>query len=403
MDDIEIPQYFICPISLQIMKDPVTIITGITYDRDSIEQWLFTTKNTICPVTKQSLPKDFDLTPNHTLRRLIQAWCIDNASSGIDRIPTPKPCLDKFHLLKLIKDLHLPRLQMKTLVQLELLAAENDRNRKYMAETGVPKALLLFIVTCFKKGRFDGIQEAVSILRLIRIPPQESRALLSENDQIIESLTWVLRWCSSDNHITIKSHAVSVLKMVSEDASSSVLERLKPEFFETIVGVIREKITQQGINAALKVLSHACPWGRNRIMMVDAGAVFELIELEWRYPEKKTTELILGILFHLCSCADGRAKFLSHRGGIAVVAKRILKVSPAADDRAVLILSLICKFSGTSMVLQEMLNVKAVSKLCMMLQADCAVYLKDKAREILRLHSDEWKNSPCIDASFLTG
>lgn len=44
MDEIEVPKYFICPISLQIMKDPVTTITGITYDRDSIEHWLFTNK-----------------------------------------------------------------------------------------------------------------------------------------------------------------------------------------------------------------------------------------------------------------------------------------------------------------------------------------------------------------------
>ncbi|XWS52788.1 hypothetical protein CRYUN_Cryun11dG0102400 [Craigia yunnanensis] len=35
MDEIEIPQYFVCPISLQIMKDPVTVVTGITYDKEN--------------------------------------------------------------------------------------------------------------------------------------------------------------------------------------------------------------------------------------------------------------------------------------------------------------------------------------------------------------------------------
>ncbi|KAF2289611.1 hypothetical protein GH714_037470 [Hevea brasiliensis] len=383
------------------MTDPVTAITGITYDRESIEHWLFISRNTICPVTKQPLPEDSDLTPNHTLRRLIQAWCIENASKGVDSIPTPKPCLDKFHVRKLIEDLSLPQLQVKAIRELELLAAANERNRKYLAEAGVPRALLLFILTCFKQGRiFDGLQEALSILRLIRIPSRESKVFLIENDQIIESLTWVLG-CNIDNHVIVKSHAASVLKMLFEEASSRVLERLNPEFFDRVVGVIREKITQQGINAALKVLLTACPWGGNRIMMVESGAVFELIELEWRSPEKKTTEMILGILFHLCSCADGREQFLSHRGGIAVVAKRILNVSPTADERAILILAMICKFSGTSMVLQEMLNVKAVSKLCMMLQSDRAAYLKEKAREILRSHSDEWKNSPCIDNASL--
>ncbi|BBH07559.1 hypothetical protein Prudu_019533 [Prunus dulcis] len=133
--------------------------------------------------------------------------------------------------------------------------------------------------------------------------------------------------------------------------------------------------------------------------MVDAGAVYELIELEFEAPEKKTTELIFGILFHLCSCADGRAQFVSHKGGIFVVSNRLLKVSPSADDRVVLILSLICKYSGTNMVLQEMLEVGAVYRLCTLLQVDCAPYLKDKARQILRSHYEEWKKCPCLGIS----
>nr|TKR71419.1 hypothetical protein D5086_0000299430 [Populus alba] len=361
MDDIEVPKFFVCPISLQIMKDPVTTITGITYDRESIEQWLFTSQNTACPVTKQPLQKDSDLTPNHTLRRLIQAWCTENASHGVDRIPTLNLVLTKAHVLKLIKNLSHHELQIKTLIRLELLAAENERNRKCMVDAGLPKAMLLFIAACFKKGQVSGRR--------------------------------------MENYATVKSHAASVLKMLLEEASSIVLERLKPEFFERIVGVLRERITHQGINAALQVLLNACPWGRNRKMMVESGAVFELIELELGSPERRTTELNLGVLFHLCCCAEGRAQFLSHGGSIAVVAKRILRVSPAVDDRAVLILSQICKFSGTSMAIQEMVDVKAVTKLCMLLQADCAPYLKDKAREILRSHSDKWKNSPCIFSS----
>ncbi|KAB1201164.1 E3 ubiquitin-protein ligase PUB24 [Morella rubra] len=399
MDDIEVPQYFICPISLQIMKDPVTAITGITYDRESIEHWLFTSKNTICPVSKQPLPKASDLTPNHTLRRLIQAWCTQNASHGIDRIPTPKPPLDKFQVLKLIKHLWQPRHQLKTIRQLELLAAENERNRTYMVEAGVPRAMLLFIAKCFERGQMDlGLEEALSVLQLIPIPSSETTQLLIENDHLINSLKWVL-CCELENHDTVKSHAMVVLKAITNSAGSRVLERLEPGFFKTIVRVLRSGITQHGLNAALQVLLDTCPWGRNRIMMVEAGAVFELIEFELGLPEKRTTELIFGILFHLCSLADGRAQFLNHRGSIAVVAKRILKVSQAVNDRAVLILSMICKFSGTYMVLQEMLKVGAVSKLCQLLQVDCDPLLKDKAREILRAHSQEWKDSPCIRVS----
>ncbi|XP_057506014.1 E3 ubiquitin-protein ligase PUB24-like isoform X1 [Actinidia eriantha] len=394
MDDIEIPQYFVCPISLQIMKDPVTAITGITYDRESIEHWVFQEENNLCPVTKQPLPRDSDLTPNHTLRRLIQSWCTQNA---LDRIPTPKPPLNKVHVLNLIRDLWLPKLQLKTLRKLEIFAVEHERNRNCMVEAGLVKVMWLFVISCHKRGETMGLEEALSIMCLVRGPSSETKLLLSENEQILDSLTWVLGR-DIDNHYTVKNHAMLVLKGIIGKPSSNVLEKLKPEFFERIVGVLREAgISQQGINAALQIMLDACLLRRNQIMMIESGAVFELIELELGSPEKKTSELILGILFHLCSSADGRAQFLSHSASVALITKRLLTVSPAADDRALLIISIICKFSGTPLVIQEMLKVGTFAKLCMVLQGDCATYLKDKAKETLREHSNAWKNSPCIE------
>ncbi|XP_004497654.1 E3 ubiquitin-protein ligase PUB24-like [Cicer arietinum] len=403
MDEIEVPQYFICPISLQIMKDPVTAITGITYDRDSIEHWLFTNKNTTyCPVTKQPLPLDSDLTPNHTLRRLIQSWCTQNASLGIDRIPTPKPPLTKTHVLKLLKNFDDPSVQLKSLIQLELLAAENERNRKCLLEARVPKAMILFIVDCYrKKGSiFEGLEEALSFLQFVKVPTEEINNLLAENDDIIDSLIWVLS-IEVKNSIFVKSHAILVLKRFINKVNTFVLERLKPEFFERIVKILRkDSITQQGLCSALQVLLCACPLGRNRLMMVEVGAVFELVEVELISQEKRITELTFSILFHLCSCANGRAQFLSHEGSIALLSERILKVSMDVDDRAVFILSLISKFSATKIVLQEMLNVGIVNKLFMLLQANHAKYLKDKAMEIIKSHSDVWKNSPCFPQTF---
>lgn len=407
MDEIEVPEYFICPISLQIMKDPVTATTGITYDRDSIEHWLFfmaNNNNTTCPVTKQPLQRDSDLTPNHTLRRLIQAWCTQNASLGIDRIPTPKSPLNKIQVLKLLKNLTVtdPKLHLKCLRQLELLAAESERNRKCLLEAGVPKAMILFIADCFRKGEIDvGFEEALSLLQFVKVPADDVKLLLQENDQILDSLTWVLACDGIGDSVTVKSHAVLVLKRMIQNSDLSVLERLKPEFFERIVKVLRNGVTQKGMSAALNVLLCACPWGRNRIMMVEAGAVFELIEIEMGAPEKRITELTLAILFHLCCCADGRARFLSHKGSIAMLTERILKVSAAVDDRVIFVLSLISKFSSTQMVLQEMLQVGTVQRLCMLIQADRAKYLKDKAMEIVKSHSEVWKNSPCFpDRSF---
>lgn len=139
--------------------------------------------------------------------------------------------------------------------------------------------------------------------------------------------------------------------------------------------------------------------------MVECGAVFDLIEIALVTPPEKrnTTELVFSILANLCGCADGRERFVSHRGGVAVVAKRMMRVSAVVDVRAVMILSLVCKYySSNGGVFEEMMDVGAVSKLCMLIQADTASYLKVKAREILRSYAHEWKNYSCIDPSTIT-
>lgn len=65
---------------MELMEDPVTVSTGVTYDRRSIERWFFKYGKTTCPATMQRL-NSFDLTPNHTLKRVISTW-LDRASSS---------------------------------------------------------------------------------------------------------------------------------------------------------------------------------------------------------------------------------------------------------------------------------------------------------------------------------
>lgn len=408
MDDIEIPQYYLCPISLQLMKDPVTAITGITYDRESIQQWLKTSaaggnkECPTCPVTKQPLPRDSDLTPNHMLRRLIQAWCTSNSKNGIDPIPTPKSPLSKSYILKLIKDLEVPVLCKEALKKMEALAMEDERSRTSMLEVGLAKALVSFVLNCFRERKTTGLEEALRILNLIWNSSQGIKVLAKDNQEFVDSLLWISGSDIDHNHVVVKTHSMLVLKKTMESASTSLLERLNPDFFRGIIRVLREKISQQAVKSALIVLIEVCPWGSNRTKIVEAKAVFELIELELEKPEKNITELIFNLLARLCSCADGREQFLKHAGSIAMISKRILRVSPGVDDRAVYILGLMSKFSATNQVLLEMLRVGAVSKLCMVIQADCADYLKQQARGILRLHSTVWNNSPCIAVYLLT-
>ena len=66
----EPPADHLCPITNEVMEDPVVAADGHSYEREAIETW-FRGHNT-SPMTNQVIP--LTLLPNVTLRKLIMAW-----------------------------------------------------------------------------------------------------------------------------------------------------------------------------------------------------------------------------------------------------------------------------------------------------------------------------------------
>ncbi|KGN51812.1 U-box domain-containing protein 19 [Cucumis sativus] len=88
------PDDFRCPISLDFMFDPVTLVTGQTYERSSIQKW-FRTANLTCPNTGERL-KNREVVPNLALRRIIRQYCSKNS------IPFPESSKQKPDLTRTI-------------------------------------------------------------------------------------------------------------------------------------------------------------------------------------------------------------------------------------------------------------------------------------------------------------
>ncbi|KAE8700900.1 E3 ubiquitin-protein ligase PUB22 [Hibiscus syriacus] len=395
MDDIDVPSFFICPISLEIMKDPVTVSSGITYDRESIEKWLFSGKNTTCPVTKQVI-SDCELTPNHTLRRLIQSWCMLNASHGIERIPTPKPPISKAQIIKLLNDAKSPQQQIKCLKSLQSIASENGTNKRCMESSGAVE----FLVSIANNSNSSAsAAEALSILYNLQLSEDSLKNLICKNSDFILSLTRVMQRGSYES----RAYAVLLLKSMVEVADPMQLINLRPELFVESIQVLRDQISKQASKASLQLLATISPWGRNKVKAAEAGVVPVLIDLLLDSSlERRACEMVLTVLDAVCKCAEGRSKLLLHGAGLAIVSKKILRVSQVASEKAVRILLSISKFCATTKVLQEMLQLGVVAKLCLVLQVDCGFKTKERAREVLKLHARVWKNSPCIPSNLIS-
>ncbi len=80
------PPSFLCPINVEIMRDPVTCANGHSYERSSIEHWL-ATHNTSPKTGSQLLNKS--LTPNHVMRNAIEEWLAEALA------PAPAPAPDE--------------------------------------------------------------------------------------------------------------------------------------------------------------------------------------------------------------------------------------------------------------------------------------------------------------------
>lgn len=243
-------------------------------------------------------------------------------------------------------------------------------------------------------------EEALSALHHLRLTESNSvKDILAKDGEFVDSL--VLQVMKNGSYQS-RAYATMSLKSISEVSDPTRLIATRPELLTEIVRVLQDRISAQASKAALKLMIEICPWGRNRIKAVEAGAVHVLIELLLDETEKRSCELVMMVLCQLCGCADGRAEFLKHGAGLAAVSKKILRVSHLVSDRAVRILSAICRFSGTGRVVQEMLLVGAVSKLCLVLQVEGSLKMKEKTREILKLHSRVWRNSSCIPLHLLS-
>jgi hypothetical protein len=66
-----VPECFVCPISLEIMSDPVILPDGHSFDRIALAQWLAV--NNTSPATRQLVSLD-DVRPNWMLRNLIRQY-----------------------------------------------------------------------------------------------------------------------------------------------------------------------------------------------------------------------------------------------------------------------------------------------------------------------------------------
>ncbi|GLJ23693.1 hypothetical protein SUGI_0448800 [Cryptomeria japonica] len=388
METVSIPCLFRCPISLELMKDPVTLCTGVTYDRENIQRW-FEEGRLSCPSTMQVL-HTLELTPNHTLRKLIQAWCSSNP--GMHCIQETREPANEKEIQKLLLKIRNAPTKLGNLRKLADLANRNERNRISIAASGGPSVLICTLSRTRNEAEIMLGEEALAVLASLPIHEAKKECIKSLKSPItIDIICWFL--CKGNFHARL--HAAQILHgLLSSDQNFKAVFRPDEETFHNFDLLLRDQC-HQATETALEILLTVSPVRRNRMRAVEAGVANTLIEL-LPEAEKGIAQKALSLLEILCQSAEGRASVCGNPMGIRVLVKKIARVSELATEATIGALWHIFKNCKTSSVLREIEEAGAYPKLFFLLQIGCSSSTRQRAKEILRTQGPRsWKTNPC--------
>ncbi|XP_059647802.1 U-box domain-containing protein 26-like [Cornus florida] len=385
---VQIPYHFRCPISLELMRDPVTVSTGQTYDRASIESWV-AMGNVTCPVTRAPLT-DFTLIPNHTLRRLIQEWCVANRSFGVERIPTPKQPADPATvrtLLSQASSVTTPNhSRLAALRRLKGLARESEKNRSVISGHNAREILLSIIFSNTSSDSSELNHESLAILSLF--PLSESECVFVTSDPERFGYLVDLLFHSS---IEVRVNSAALIETVvtgtrSPDIRAKITNA--DEIFQGIVEILNCPLAYpRALKVGIKALFALCLVKQNRQKAVAAGAVEALIDRLADF-EKCDAERTLATVELLCRIPSGCAAFAGHALTVPLLVKIILKISDRATEYAAGALLSLC--SDSEQTQRDAVAAGVLTQLLLLVQSDCTERAKRKAQLLLKLLRDSW-------------
>ncbi|KAK7350894.1 hypothetical protein VNO77_09932 [Canavalia gladiata] len=390
--EVTIPHLFRCPISLDLFQDPVTLCTGQTYDRSSIEKWL-AAGNLTCPVTMQKL-HDPSIVPNHTLRHLIDQWLqlgpqFDHGNSAtIDYLAALK------HTLESPESTLEKRLQ--ALEKIRVLSDEYCSFKKSCFHQLSFLPLLLELVfgradNQLSKNHMEFMEIALScILKLLPIVSLEPLNVIKDEAKLAKFMLLFEKGNS-----LVKTSLCHLIDSTSAPQTEEVCHMLgnSHKLLQEIVLLVGQNCEVSKV--AIKAISALCSVQSNRENLVKAGAIDGIITYisgcETR--QKNLAPLAMIIIKKLLVLESAKEALVNHSNGIETLVKMVFRVSnQECSESAVGILSILCRDFGRAR--EEAIGAGVLTQLLFLLQSQCGTKTKTKARMLLKLLRSKWIEEP---------
>ncbi|XP_074566198.1 U-box domain-containing protein 9 [Curcuma longa] len=288
-----VPKHFLCPISSELMRDPVILASGQTYDRLFIQEW-FSSGNRTCPQTQQVL-SDTTLTPNHLVRSMIAQWCIEH---GVTLSPL-------------------------------------DHEQEGGLITRKQRNALRGILHKISLSSIPEQKQAVRELRLLTKRNGSFRALVGESPNAIPQLLSVISVPGLNCDLEVQEDTVTTILNLSIHESNKKIVGDDPQAIVFLIDALKTGSMETRSNSAAALFSLSA-LEVNKVKIGEMGAMKPLVELlEQGSPSAKKDAG--SAIFNLCMLHENRARALME-GVVRVLLKSIADQSLVDESLAILAL-----------------------------------------------------------------
>ncbi|KAF7131681.1 hypothetical protein RHSIM_Rhsim09G0179200 [Rhododendron simsii] len=393
-----IPDEFRCPISLDLMRDPVIIASGHTYNRNSIAQWINSGHQT-CPKTGKRLIH-MALIPNYALKSLIHQWSQEN---NVPLIEATSPSSSKTNYTK--------RKPM-----------EKEVNHVSATDTAISavKTTAEFLVGKLATGSTDDQRQAAYEIRLLAKTGMEDRRIIAEAGAIPflvaflwsddprnqeNSVTALLNLSIYENNkVLIMSAAGAIDGVIDvlqtgktmearENAAATIFSLSMINDYKAVIGAHPRALpalvrllgdgTAAGKKDAVTAIFNLAVCSENKRNVVVWGAIPLLIEILMD-DKAGITDDALGVLALLLGCSEGLEEMRKCRVLVPCLINLLRFGSGKGKENSITILLGLCKDGGDEVAKRLLLNPWSVPSL-QGVAADGSSKARRKADALVRL------------------
>ncbi|KAK2642558.1 hypothetical protein Ddye_024321 [Dipteronia dyeriana] len=383
---ISIPKDFCCPISLDLMRDPVIISTGQTYDRSSIARWM-EEGHCSCPKTGQMLAHT-RLVSNRALRNLIVQWCTahgvpydppETADASAEYFTAALPTKAAIEANRATAELLIQQLACgsqgaKTVAarEIRLLAKTGRDNRAFIAKAGAIPHL------CELLSSNNPVAQENSVTAMLNLSIYDkNKSRIMEEERCLGSIVQVLRF-----GLTTEARENAAATLFSLSAVHDYKKRIADErgAVEALAGLLRMGTTR-GKKDAVTALFNLSTHTDNCLQMIEAGAVTALVGA---LGNEGVAEEAAGALALIVRQPIGAAAVGKEEMAVSGLIGMMRCGTPRAKENAVAALLELCR-SGGAVATERVLKAPALAGLLQTLLFTGTKRARRKAASLARV------------------